>query len=190
MKNLVKGLFFCFFLVFNVGLQAQDFDSSQLDLDGKVFAVKLMERPSRALFSDGDNSGAVKDGFYTARWKKQFWLFEKVDEEVYMIRNIADNRYLSVDAYENRGVSVLRKEVGLAENFNWKLEVVVDGVFVVKSVKEQHIITFGDFKRTEVFLADYKDDSNQFVSLDHIENIEIKKSKLFTDKSSLVSANK
>ncbi len=190
MKGIIMKLVLWVFLLCNISFQAQDLSLNDVELDGNVFAIRLVNRPDRALFSDGDHGGAIRDGFYTSRWKKQFWLFEKVEDNVYTIQNVVDKRYLSKDKYENRGVSTLKKTADRVEDFKWEVEALEEGVFVIRPKENAQIVTFGDYKRTEIFLADYKDDLNQFVNLEHIESFETKKSKLFIDKSSIVSTNK
>lgn len=163
---------------------------TSVEFDQEIVAIKLASKPQRALFESRENGDLVKDGFFTTRWKKQFWLFQHEGNQFYKIKNVVSNRFISASRNSfNELIMVSEKSVS-NESLLWQIVVTEENQFKLKSLKEDKYLTFGEFNHTETMLVDYKDDLKQLLVFEKIEGAKANKENTLLSKPSLVSTAK
>lgn len=190
MKNYFKKLHLLLILCAGCFmLNAQSLPENE-NLHQQVLAIKLASKPQRALFARAEDDNVVRDGFFTTRWKKQFWLFELKENNLYTIKNVVNNEFLSSNTIEKEKLVTQKSQNTPLASMLWEVVFVEDDKFKLKPSNQEVYLTFGDFDHTETLLVEYVDDLKQVITFDKIKGYNYDTVKEVLIKPSLVSTAK
>ncbi len=190
MKNYFKKLHLLLILCAGCFmLNAQNL-SEDVNLHQQIFAIKLASKPQRALFVRAEDNNVVRDGFFTTRWKKQFWLFELKENNLYAIKNVVNNEFLSSNTIDREKLVTQKSQNIPLASMLWEVVLVEGDKFKLKLSNQEVYVTFGDFDHTETLLVDYVDDLKQVILFDKIKGYNYDTEKEILIKPSLVSTAK